>query len=229
VAAAMIDGRNTTAVEPLEIPRDEESGSARAVKHALTRRIASMVWQVTEDHCGRESWPAALVRAAACGMVGDPAIFKEMADFMTQEGYGPLAYACAATLAPVPTVAKSLALRGQERLSTVAFHTDCRPLLRACERYGLDECCVSVLRSIDDESAREIGRMACGDTELLLPLVHDLQSHDTHEQALDALQAALDAWWEGGLRAIVAARLDAVATPRTAAAPAGGNDKPLKK
>ena len=226
---AMAAGGDAAEVEPLEIPREEESRSARSIKNEFTRQIAALAWQVTEDHCGRESWPASLVRAAACGMVGDPAIFREMTDFMSQEGYGPLAYACAATLAPVPTVAKSLALRGQERLSTIAFHTDCRPLLRAIDRYGLEGCCVSVLRSIDDESARAIAQAACGDAEMLLPLVRELRAHGTHDQAVDAMQSALDAWWETSLRRLVAARLDAIATPRTAASPAGGEDKSLKK
>jgi hypothetical protein len=161
-------------------------------------------------------------------MAGDPAIFREMTDFMTQDDYGPLAYVCAATMAPVPTVARSLALRGQERLSTVAFHTDCRPLLQALERYGIDDCCVSVLRSIDDDTARDLGRSACGDPDLLLPLVRALRSHETPADAADVLQPALDAWWEQALRARVAAWLDAIVTPRTAASPAG-DAAPVKK
>jgi hypothetical protein len=214
--------------EPLEIPQDDAAGGPQAVKKAVTRKIAAFAWECTEDHCGRDSWPASLARAAACGMAGDPAIFREMTDFMTQDDYGPLAYACAATMAPVPTVARSLALRGQERLSTVAFHTDCRPLLQALERYGIDDCCVSVLRSFDDDAARDLGRSACGDPDLLLPLVHALRSHETPVDAADVLQPALDAWWEQTLRARVAAWLDAIVTPRTAASPAG-DDAPVKK
>lgn len=215
-------------LEPLEVPQDDAAGGPQAVKKAVTRKIAAFAWECTEDHCGRDSWPASLARAAACGMAGDPAIFREMTDFMTQDDYGPLAYACAATMAPVPTVARSLALRGQERLSTVAFHTDCRPLLQALERYGIDDCCVSVLRSIDDDAARDLGRSACGDPELLLPLVHALRSHETPVDAADVLQPALDTWWEQTLRARVAAWLDAIVTPRTAASPAG-DDAPVKK
>jgi hypothetical protein len=228
VAGAVRDAE-TPPIEPLEIPQDDAGNSPQAVKKATVRKIAAFAWECTEDHCGRESWPASLVRAAACGVVSDPAIFREMTNFLSQDDYGPLAYACAATLSPIPTVAKSLAIRGQERLSTIAFHTDCRPLLKAIERYGIDECCVSVLRSIDDDAVREIGRAACGDADLLVPLVREVRAHDTHDAAVDALQAALDAWWEEKLRSVVAARLDAVATPRTAIAPAAGDDKPLKK
>jgi len=214
-------------VVALEIPREGPLGSGQAAKKAIERQVAAFVWECAEDHCGRDSWPASLTRAAACGLVSDPTIFREMTSFMAHDDYGPLAYACAATLSPVPTVARSLALRGQERLSTIAFHTDCRPLLTAIDRYGLDDCCVSVLRSLDDEAVREIGRAAIGDPEFLLPLVQQLRLHATHDAAVEALQDALDAWWEGGLRAFVAARLDAMARPRTAAA--GGDEAPLKK
>lgn len=214
-------------VAALEIPEEGPAGAALAVRRAIQRKVGAFVWECTEDHCGRDSWPASLARAAACGLVSDPAIFREMTSFMAHDDYGPLAHACAATLSPVPTVARSLALRGQERLSTIAFHTDCRPLLTALERYGLDDCCVSVLRSLDDAAVREIGRAAGGDPDLLLPLVRQLRSHDTHDAAVDALQDSLDAWWDAGLRAFVAGRLDAVALPRTAAAE--GDAKPLTK
>lgn len=224
VVAARAAAPSTAA---LEIPQDD-AGTPQAVKKATIRKIAAFAWECTEDHCGRESWPASLARAAACGAVSDPAIFREMTDFMAQEDYGPLAHACAAQLSPVPMVARSLALRGQERLSTVAFHTDCRPLLQALERYGLDDCCVSVLRSIDDDAARDLGRSACGDPDLLLPLVHALRSHAAQADAADVLQPALDDWWEQTLRGRVAAWLDAIATPRTAASPAG-DDAPVKK
>jgi hypothetical protein len=228
VVAAVRSPREPT-TEPLEIPRDDAARSPQAVEKTVVREIAALVWQCVEAHCGRESWPASVMRAAACGLVNDPTIRREMIDFMSQDDYGPLAHACAATLAPVPAVATSLALRGQERLSTTAFHADCQPLLEALRRYGLDECAVSVLRSIDDDDAREIGRATCSDAEFLLPLVRELRARDTHDAAVDELHAALDAWWEQTLRSLVAARLASAATPRTATAPAEGGDTQLRK
>ena len=161
-------------------------------------------------------------------MVGDPAILDEMAEFMTSEAHGPLAYVTASSLVTVPLVAASLARRGQERLSTVAFHTDCRPLLAAAVPYGLDVCCVSLVRSLDDAAACEIGRAVCGNPEILLPLVHALKAHEQHDDAVTGLQDALDAWWDEALRAVVAAKLDAIASPRTATAPDAKKEQPLK-
>jgi len=162
-------------------------------------------------------------------MVGDPAVLDEMAEFMTSEEHGPLAHVTASSLISVPFLAASLARRGQERLSTIAFHTDCHPLLAAVSPYGLDVCCVSILRSLDDASAREIGRAAFGDPEILLPLVHELKAHEHHEDAVTGLQEALDSWWDESLRAVVAAKLDTIASPRTATAPGTPAEQPLKK
>jgi hypothetical protein len=161
-------------------------------------------------------------------MVGDPAMLDEMAEFMTSEEHGPLAHVSASSLVTVPLVAASLARRGQERLSTVAFHTDCHPLLAAIGPYGLDVCCVSLMRALDDAAAREIGRAACGDSEILLPFVHALKAHEQHDDAVAGLQAALDAWWDGALRGVVAAKLHSIASPRTAAAPGDQKEQPLK-
>ena len=215
-------------VEPLELPADEEPTNPAAAQKATIRHVAAMAWRLTEEHCGRGSWPASLVRAGACAMVGDPAVLDEMAEFMTSEEHGPLAHVSASSLTAVPLVAATLARRGQERLSTIAFHTDCHPLLAAVVPYGLDVCCVSLARSLDDASAREIGRAAGGDPEILLPLVHALQAHPRHEDAVEGLQAALDCWWDASLRAMVAAKLDAIASPRTATAPDAHNEQPLK-
>ena len=88
---------------------------------------------------------------------------------------------------------------------------------------------MSILRAIDDDTARKIGQIVCGVPEILLPLLHGLQAHSNREDAVAGLQAALDVWWAEGLRALVAARLAAVATPRTAAAPGTGNAPPVKK
>jgi hypothetical protein len=224
------DGRaaGESDLEPLVIPSDEEPTTAAAAQKAVTRHVAAVIWRLTEEHCGRDSWPAALARAGACAMVGDPAVLDEMAEFMTSEEHGPLAHVSASSLTTVPLVAASLARRGQERLSTVAFHTDCHPLLAAIGPYGLDICCVSLMRALDDAAAREIGRAACGDSEILLPLVHALKAHEQHDDAVAGLQDALDAWWDGALRGVVAAKLHSIASPRTAAAPGDQKEQPLK-
>jgi hypothetical protein len=212
------DGRaaGESDLEPLDIPSDDEPITAAAAQKAVIRHVAAVIWRLTEEHCGRDSWPAALARAGACAMVGDPAVLDEMAEFMTSEEHGPLAHVSASSLTTIPLVAASLARRGQERLSTVAFHTDCHPLLAAIGPYGLDVCCVSLVRALDDAAAREIGRAVCGDSEILLPLVHALKAHERHDDAVSGLQDALDAWWDGALRGVVAAKLDAIASPRTA-------------
>jgi hypothetical protein len=214
--------------EPLDIPHEDDATSSAAAQKAIIRHAAAVVWRLTEEHCGRDSWPAALVRAGGCALVGDPALLDEMADFMTSEEHGPLAHVSASSLATVPFVAASLARRGQERLSTIAFHTDCHPLLAAVVPYGLDVCCVSLARSLDDAAAREIGRAAFGDPEILLPLVHSLKAHENHDDAVAGLQTALDSWWDESLRAVVAAKLDAIASPRTATAPGTQKEQPLK-
>jgi hypothetical protein len=228
LATASSDGHAAGELEPLDIPMDEEPTTAAAAQKALTRHVAAVIWRLTEEHCGRDSWPAALARAGACAMVGDPVILDEMAEFMTSEAHGPLAHVSASSLVTVPLVAASLARRGQERLSTVAFHTDCRPLLAAAVPYGLDVCCVSLVRSLDDAAAREIGRAVCGNQEFLLPLVHALKAHEQHDDAVAGLQDALDAWWDGALRGVVAAKLDAIASPRTATAPGDQKEQSLK-
>lgn len=216
-------------VEPLVIPRDDDSTTASAAQKAFMRQVAAVVWRLTEEHCGRTSWPASLVRAGTCALVGDPALLDEMAEFMAADDHGPLAFVSASSLVTVPLVAASLARRGQDRLSTVAFHTDCHPLLAAVATYGLDDCCVSLLRSVDDEAAREIGRAACGNPDILLPLVHAIKMHQRHEDAVAGLQDALDVWWDGALRSVVAAQLDAIASPRTATASGARDEPPLKK
>jgi uncharacterized protein HemY len=111
----------------------------------------------------------------------------------------------------------------------VAFHTDCHPLLVAVAPYGLDVFCVSLARSLDDAAVREIGRAAWGDPEIFLPLVHALKAYERHDAAVDGLQDALDSWWDESLRAVVAAKLDAIASPRTATAPDAHDKQPRKK
>jgi len=219
LAAAPADGGIREPLEQLDIPYEDECATAVAARKALIRHLAAVAWRLSEERCGRDSWPAALVRAGACAVTGDPAVLDEMAQFMASDDHGPLAHVSAATLATVPLLAASLARRGQERLSTVAFHTDCHPLLAAAAPYGLDTCCVALVRVLDDATAREIGRLACGDPEILLPLVHALQAHERQEDAERGLQDALDAWWDGSLREVVAKRLAEIASPRTATLP----------
>jgi hypothetical protein len=88
---------------------------------------------------------------------------------------------------------------------------------------------VSLLRSVDDDAVREIGHAVCGNPDLLLPLVHSLKAHERHEDAVAGLQDALDVWWDESLRPVVAAKLDAIASPRTATASGPREEKPLKK
>lgn len=223
------DGVARETPKPLDVPRDGDVPTAAGAQKAIIRHGAAVAWRLAEEHCGRDSWPAALLRAGGCALVGDPAMLDETAEFMTSEEHGPLAHVSASSLASMPLVAATLARRGQERLSTIAFHTDCHPLLAAVVPYGLDVFCVSLARSLDDTAAREIGQAACGDPEILLPLVHALKAHERHDDAVAGLQDALDAWWDASLRAVVAAKLDAIASPRTAAAAGSRKEQPRKK
>jgi hypothetical protein len=220
---------DTTPPAPLEIPLEDEPQSTAAARKALVRRVAAFVWRLSEQHCGRDSWPAAVVRAGALGLVGDMAVLDEVTQFMLHEEYGPLAHAAASLLSPVQPVSVALARRGRERLSTVAFRTDCHPLLAAVEPYGLDQVIVAVARAVDDETIREFGKVLCDDPEVLLPLVRSLRTHPSHDDAVAGLQSALDACWEQGLKLLVSAQLDAVATPRTAVAPGATDERPVKK
>jgi hypothetical protein len=52
-----------------------------------------------------------------------------------------------------------------------------------------------------------------------VPLVHALKAYVRHNDAVAGPQSSLDSWWDGALRAVVAAKLDAIASPRTATAP----------
>jgi hypothetical protein len=229
LAEAAAKQPDDSAPEPLVIPVEEEPQSTAAARKALMRRVAAVVWRLSEQHCGRDSWPAAVVRAGALGLVGDLAVLDEVTQFMLHEEYGPLAHAVASLLSPAQPVSMALARRGRERLSTVAFRTDCHPLLAAVEPYGLDEVCVAVARAVDDEAIREFGKVVCADPEVLLPLARSLRQHACHDDAVAGLQSALDACWEQGLKSLVSAQLDAVAAPRTAVAPGAGDERPVKK
>lgn len=99
----------------------------------------------------------------------------------------------------------------------VAFHTDCYPLTAALGPAGLEDVLVAVLRGIDDDAARDLGTALAGDGQLFMPLVERLRAFPTHQDAMVGLQQSLDAWWLSSLKDVVARRLAAIATPRTAA------------
>jgi len=225
--AAWIASQSTTAAaDDLVIPGTEPP--VGGLDPSITRRAAAFAWRLTEEACGRDTWPAALVRVGACTAVGSPAALEELALFMGAKEHGPLAHVIAASLCPMQPLAATLARRGQERLSTVAFHTDCYPLTAFCGPLGLEDVLVSVLRGIDDEETHALGTLLAGDPTLFVPLVERLRSFATHDDALVGLQQALDAWWQSSLKDVVARRLAALATPRTATAP-DGVEEPLTK
>lgn len=183
------------------------------------RFAASHAWRIVERDCGRESWPAGLVRLATLGLAQDPAALEELASFMASEIPGPIACLTAAAGMPMPLVSVTLARRGQDRLSAEAFRADCRPLLAGLAAHGLDRTAVALLRSLTDEEVAAIGRLAGHDEAFLVPLVSGLRTPATEEAAVAALPDALDAWWESSLRAAVAALLADRVAPRTAGKP----------
>jgi len=215
--ADWIAGLTTTADDDdLVVPPGEP---AAAGQPAVTRQAAALAWRLSERAWGRDAWPTALVRAGACAAVGSPAVLEEVTLFMGAKEHGPIAHAVAATLCPMPPLAATLARRGQERLSMVAFHTDCYPLTAVLGPAGLEDVLVSVLRGIDDEATRDLGVALAGDETLLVPLVERLRAFPSHRDALVGLQQSLDAWWLSSLKDVVARRLAVIATPHTAAAP----------
>jgi hypothetical protein len=120
----------------------------------------------------------------------------------------------------MPAMAASLARQGQTRLTTAAFHDDCRPLLEILRCSGIDRCAVGLLRTIDDEEATLLGRTFAQDETILLPLVQAVRSHDSDDAAVAALPDALDHWWQESLDRLVAAALAGRAEVRTADKPA---------
>ncbi|MFM8283488.1 MAG: hypothetical protein ACKOCW_07995 [Planctomycetaceae bacterium] len=202
------------ATDDLVVPAGEPAGGG---KPPLTRQAAAFAWRLAERVWDHDSWPMALVRTGACAAVGSPAALEEVTLFMGARDHGPLAHAIAATVCPMPPLAATLARRGQERLSMVAFHTDCYPLTAALGPAGLEDVLVAVLRGIDDDAARDLGTALAGDGQLFMPLVERLRAFPTHQDAMVGLQQSLDAWWLSSLKDVVARRLAAIATPRTAA------------
>ena len=199
---------------PLTIPK--EKGTDNEPLMAVGRIAATTVWRAIEEIGCRDTWPAVLTRLAALGAARDPAILEELASFMQSEHAGPLAYLTAANGVPIPLMAASLARRGQEKLSTAAFHADCTPLLQLLQSRGLDHSLVVALRTFTDDDARLVGEMATGDRGILLPLVHDLHAQPTTAAAATALPESLDRWWESALGKVVTQALHERVSPRTA-------------
>jgi len=186
------------------------------------RFAAARAWRILEQDCGRDSWPAGLVRLATLGLAGDPAVLEELSAYMTAPANGPLAFLAAASGVPMPLVAVTLARRGEERLDATAFRADCRPLLGALEEHDLDLPLAAVLRSLTDEEIGALGHTLAGDPGCLTAPLAVLRGAPSDAAAVAALPDALDAWWGGSLRRIVAARLADLIAPRTAGAPGSG-------
>lgn len=212
LVAEAIDAEDTET--PLTIPK--EKGSDGEPLMAVGRIAATTIWRAIEGIGCRESWPAVLARLAALGAARDPATLEELATFMQSEQAGPLAYLTAANGVPTPLMAASLARRGQEKLSTAAFHADCSPLLQLLQSRGLDHSLVVALRTLTEDDAHLVGEMATGDRGFLLPLVHDLHAQPTAAAATTALPESLDRWWESALGKVVTRALHERVSPRTA-------------
>ena len=209
------------AAEPLlPIPAAEPVATAADPAATLARVAAAKAWRWMERACGAEAWPAALARIGALAARSDPAVIWELSAFMTGKRNGPLAFLAASAAAPMPAMAASLARQGQTRLTTAAFHDDCRPLLEILRCSGIDRCAVGLLRTIDDEEATLLGRTFAQDETILLPLVQAVRSHDSDDAAVAALPDALDHWWQESLDRLVAAALAGRAEIRTADKPA---------
>ncbi len=213
-------GASAISEAALVIPLEKSAASDPLTEAG--RMAATQAWRITEQVCGRAAWISSLARAAALGAVQDPAILEEMATFMSAEHNGPVAYLTAAKAAPMPLVGVTLARRGQERLTTAAFHADCQPLVQLLAATGIDRSVTVILRTLSDDEARLVGEMLLQNPDALLPLVRDQRSRDSESAAIAALPESLDCWWEESLRGIMAASLADTIAPRTAGKPADG-------
>lgn len=214
--AAALEERDDA--EPLAIPH--EPGSPADPLMQAGKLAAVTAWRRIEGACGRQTWLASLMRLAALAAARDPATLEELAAFMQSGEAGPIAYLTAATGVPIPLMAASFARRGEERLSTSAFRSDCAVVLAFLHGFRFDRSLAVVLRTLTDDDARLLGAMAIGDPEILLPLVRDLRAHPTEPAATAALPESLDRWWEASLGKAVATALHDKVSPRTAATPA---------
>lgn len=215
LAAALVAGDGES---PLEIPR--EKGSAGDPLMEVGKLAATTVWRAVEATCGRDCWLASLTRLSALAAARDPATLEELATFMQSEQAGPIAYLTAAAGVPIPVMAASFARRGEERLSTAAFHADSAALLSLLGHAGLNRSLAIVLRTLTDDDARLLGEIMIGDPAFLLPLVQDQRAQPSEAAATASVPESLDRWWEVTLGKVVATALHDKVSPRTAAAPA---------
>jgi hypothetical protein len=187
---------------------------------AVARIAAAKAWRWAEWACGRDAWPTALARVATLASRGDSGVLWEVSAFMTGKRNGPLAFLAAASAAPMPSMAASLARQGQTRLSPEAFQADCQPLLAILRCFGLDRCAVGLLRMVEDEEAKLLGERCLQDPTVFLPLVHDLRGRESDDAAVKALPEVLDHWWRESLHVVLATALAARAELQTADKPA---------
>jgi hypothetical protein len=219
-ADAALDQLATTADTPLLlIPATTPSPADAASSMVMARLAATHAWRWMDQTCGRETWPAALARMATLATRHDAGVIWELSAYLASKQHGPVAYLAASSAAPTPSMAASLARQGQERLTAEAFHADCLALLAALNGCGLDDCGVSLLRTIDDAEAEEIGAAWLRDRESLVPLVRDLRTCESDAAAVAALPDALDRWWRASLQKVLAAALAARAEIQTADKP----------
>jgi hypothetical protein len=185
----------------------------------MARLAATHAWRWMERTCGRDTWPAALARVATLAARHDAGVLWELSAFLSAKQYGPVAYLAASSAAPLPAMAASLARQGQSRLTADAFHADCLAVLAILQGCGLDCCCVSLLRTIDDAEAEQLGETWLRDRGSLVPLVHELRGCASDAAALAALPEALDRWWTASLQKVVASALASRADIQTADKP----------
>jgi hypothetical protein len=219
-AAAALDrlaATDSTPLMPIPTTAPEATGAASGM--VMARLAATHAWRWMERTCGRDTWPTALARVATLAARHDAGVLWELSAFLSSKQYGPVAYLAASSAAPMPSMAASLARQGQSRLTAEAFHADCLAMLAVLQGCGLDCCCVSLLRTIDDEEAAVIGAAWLQDRDSLVPLLHDLRGCGSDADALAALPDALDRWWSASLQKVVASALASRAEIQTADKP----------
>lgn len=217
LADALARAADTTPL--ITVPAAESRATTTDHTMAMASLAAAQAWRWTQQVCGRDTWPAALARVAMLAARNDAGALWEFAAYASAARHGPLAYLAAATAAPTPALAASLARQGQGRLAVERFHDDCLPVLTMLATCGLDRCTVSLLRTLDDDEAQRLGEACFGSPDVLLPLVDDLRGCDCDEAAVAALPAALDHWWTRSLCRVVTAALAARAETQTADKP----------
>lgn len=219
LAGAALDG-GEDGPPPLVIPHKNPTPPGSDPLAQLTRFTTARAWRWTDRCCGRDSWPASLARVAAFAAARDISALWELTAYMGSTRHGPLALLVAASTAPTEALAAGLARQGQTRLSAEAFRADCEPLAALLRNAGLDLPLVMLLRTVDDEEARRLGRSLAGDERLLLPLVRELRSRESDADALGSLPEAVECWWRESLGAAVSKALADRSQLKTAGKPA---------